>query len=394
MKSRAAGKGCSRFERDAQGERPGRLRAGHEERVEHPRPLAAMVGEAAEEQGRPTLSGGDVEGVGRLGPLGLGGDRGEQGVRRRVDCGSGQAQRQARWWVQGSALGEPGEPGGVEVGELDLDLQGRPARPEPEALAERGEPAVVAGVVEVARRGRLGEGRAAVVGLERGRACIRLGAGLPSGPTRPPMIELLAEPGGLLGGATGGRGCRRSSGRWRRSSTRCSRVRSRIETAPERRGRPVGVRLAGDPGEAEGGQVDDGPDAVLGELGGAERPFGAEVGRGVGQEDPRPPGHADRVEDEIAGPALRVPSPTIRRARIAGFGPDEPVEIRPDGVAPAGFEGVFELGRRSAPPPNPARAEARAWRRDQRRRAWPGRRAWSARAAIGEGSRRAAAWAR
>ena len=170
-------------------------------------------------------------------------------------------------------------------------------------------------------------------------------------------------------------------------------VRSRIETAPDGRGRAVGIGLAGDPGEAERGEVDDGPDPVLGELRGAERPLGAEVGRGVGQEDRGPPGDAQRVHHQIARPAAGRPrrrsggpGTRPRLGQESGRSPARPRE-------PAGLQGLLDprvdgARPRSRPGPRPGRGSRSG------RRAGPGAGRARPGAAIGEGSRRAAAWAR
>ena len=190
------------------------------------------------------------------------------------------------------------------------------------ALAERGEAAVVARVEDRARVDRPGPGRGRRTRPRTTSPRIRDAAGLPSAPTRPAIDELLAEPGGLLAG--GLEAADAAGGRVDLDGDRL------VARAPGRgpRRRPAGAAgasrfgLAGHPGVAEGGQVDDGPDPFVGELRGAERPLGAEVGGGVGQEHGRAAGDAQRVEDEVAGPARRrrrrrspAPAPRPRPAR-------------------------------------------------------------------------------
>ena len=257
--------------------------------------------------------------------------------------------------------------------------------------SKRGEGAVVGGVVDRPPRGRLGQRGAAVVGLERG-AAHPAGGGLAVGADQPGDGELLADPGRLLAerldrAEAAGRRVDRDGHRLVREGPVADR-----DLARGRRG-PVGVGLAGDPGEAEGGEVNHGLDAVLGELRDAERPLGPEVGRGVGEQDRDPSGDAQRVHHQVAGPAGRAFADDLPGERF-GLGRQEPVD-RPAGLAEAA--GLQRLLGLPVPAPRPrsrrGQAEARAWvevAASSRARS----RACSARAAIGEGSRRAAAWAR
>ena len=70
------------------------------------------------------------------------------------------------------------------------------------------------------------------------------------------------------------------------------------------RGRAAQVGLVGDPGEAERGQVDDGVDPFVGELGGPQRAFGTQVERRVGQDHGGSPRNVQRVDDQVAGPSV------------------------------------------------------------------------------------------
>ena len=89
-------------------------------------------------------AGRDVDGVGRLGPLGRRSARPRAGRSAGASSsGSGHAQRQARLCDHGSAAASAREPVGVEVLDLDVQLEDRPAGPEPEPLAERGQAGVV-----------------------------------------------------------------------------------------------------------------------------------------------------------------------------------------------------------------------------------------------------------
>ncbi len=127
-KSRIDGKACSRLSVTPRRNVRADLRPGDEQGVEHPRPLAAVVGQAAEEQGRPPLAGGDVEGIGRLGAVGLGGIRRQEGgpAEGRLRVGPGPAAgdvvgpgvgprraagarrgRGRRGWIEMSRLGRP-----------------------------------------------------------------------------------------------------------------------------------------------------------------------------------------------------------------------------------------------------------------------------------------------
>jgi hypothetical protein len=69
------------------------------------------------------------------------------------------------------------------------------------------------------------------------------------------------------------------------------------------RGRQIQRGLARHPGVAVRGQINNSPNAFLGELRSAQRAFGPEVGSGFGQEHRGAPGHAYRVQDQETGPA-------------------------------------------------------------------------------------------
>ena len=182
----------------------------------------------------------------------------------------------------------------------------------------------------------------------------------------------------------------------------CS-VRSRAESRPLGVGGGRRVGLAGDPGEAEGGEVDDGPDPLLGELRGPERPFGAEVERGVGQEDGGAPGNSQRVEHEVAGPCLGVPSmppPATRRRRSprprAALRASEGRPASQDGSGLDGLDSTAAGGRSPrADSAGGGRAAAVARARTALRASSRARsRAWLALPGDRAGSRRATAWAR
>ena len=243
----------------------------------------------------------------------------------------------------GVGLGRAVEPVGVEVAERDVELEDRPAGPEPVALVERGEPTVVARVGEGPARDRLDQRGAAVIDLERFGPHPGRGR-RPVGPGQAREDELLADPGGLLPGRPDASD---ASGRLVDLDDQRLVAEDPIARRERagRRGRDLDVGLAGDPGEAERGQVDDGPDPVLGELRGAERAFGPEVGRRVGQEHGRAPRDAQGVDHEVAGPARR-PGADEPSGQDPGPGRFLAVEPRPGLVEPARLQcrlGVGEI---------------------------------------------------
>ena len=106
------------IEHDAERERPRRLQAGDQQGVEHPAAVLAVIGQTAEEQGRPLSSRRDVDRIGRLGPFGLG-----QLGRPENTCGAASSSGRA------TPSGTPGRP-----------TMDRPGPPAP-AMPGRGRPA-------------------------------------------------------------------------------------------------------------------------------------------------------------------------------------------------------------------------------------------------------------
>ena len=142
------------------------LRAGDQQRVEHPAAVLAVIGKPAEEHRRPLGPGRDVERVGRLRAFGLGqlGRPEDRPAQHRVGVGPGPAARQ----VDRPRIG-PGrllEPGRIEVAQRDLDLEDRPAGPEPVSLHERRQALALLRMDQAAGRRRLHERGTAVIDLE------------------------------------------------------------------------------------------------------------------------------------------------------------------------------------------------------------------------------------
>ena len=317
-------------EHHAQAERPRRLGSGHQQRVEHPAAVLPVVGQAAEEQGRALAAGGDVEGVGRLGTVELGhlGTEQDGPPEHRGRVGPGPSAGEVVG--PGIALRRTFEPRGVDLVEGDVDLQDRPAGPEPIALGERGQPAAVARIDQRAGRGGLHQGRAAVIDVEAiglhladDRVVARL--------AQARHDELLADPGRRL--AHGHHAADPAGGLVDLDLDRL--VLERAAPGGEPAGRGGGlleVRLGGHPGEAEGGHVHHGVDSLVGELGRPEGPLGAEVERGVGQDHRHAPGNSQRVDHEVA----RAEATTMRRRAWRGSpGPAARPSRAPGRRAPA-----------------------------------------------------------
>ena len=275
-----------------------------------------MVAQPSEEHRGLLQPRGDLDGVGRLGPVALGGLTGRAGpVRRSRDEVSGQAQRQARYDDQGAALAIRDRQ--VSSRSSSVIVISRIGRPLQISYSWRN----FASVRPSAGWTRSPDARPAP---ERGHRSRSRNPRPPSGPARParrhppaPRWRFAGRGGARIRPARERRGYHPNRGRSRPPSSRCAGCGPPRSPLAEPRAirRP---QVPGNPGEPQARRVPPRPRRRARSAARLQGAGGGQGVRGVRQDDATRRAMRQGVEDEVARrpirrPRQRWPAPDRRR---------------------------------------------------------------------------------